>query len=430
MSLLFRPLLRRAQTAGITTTTRSNPTAAFGIPKHRSLSSRHSNKTNSWSQSRSVLPDYNRQRHAAGNSIGFYVIAAVGILAGTGSAIVMAYCEAVDVDEQESRLPTSSTKSSSSLRTESFPFQSHSHGKSKVRILKVVKDPSDPKRHSIYEFSVTTTLFAQEEYEKSYTKGDNTNLVATDTQKNSVYLVAKRCQFDSPEGFGALLCKHFLKEYPMLDAVDVKVDQVVWDRYVDADGQQHEQEHDHGFVKTSPETFTATVSCSRSDNADGLSIQSSLSKMTVLKTTQSGFEGYLQDSYTLLPPTKERCMATELDASWTYNTTTTASGAEQQPPVDYNATRQRIRSLVQKGIFGPAVGGVYSPSLQATVYDAACMVLTELPHVESITIYTPNMHYLPCKVLDQIGEKFEDDIFIPTSEPSGTITCTVVREKQ
>ena len=41
-----------------------------------------------------------------------------------------------------------------------------------------------------------------------------------------------------------------------------------------------------------------------------------VSDLSVLKTTQSGYEGYLQDKYTLLPETKERMMATTVTSTW------------------------------------------------------------------------------------------------------------------
>merc|ERR1719401_2094587 len=83
-----------------------------------------------------------------------------------------------------------------------------------------------------------------------------------------------------------------------------------------------------------------------------------------------------------------------------------------------------------QGFFGPAKCGVYSPSVQATVYDIGCMVLESAPDVASISINTPNLHYLPVKLLEQLGEKFEDDIFLPTNEPSGDIFCMVERDEE
>lgn len=38
--------------------------------------------------------------------------------------------------------------------------------------------------------------------------------------------------------------------------------------------------------------------------------------LRLLKTTQSGYEGFLHDRFTLLPDTRERIMASSVTASW------------------------------------------------------------------------------------------------------------------
>jgi urate oxidase len=38
--------------------------------------------------------------------------------------------------------------------------------------------------------------------------------------------------------------------------------------------------------------------------------------MSVLKTTQSGYVGYLKDQYTVLKETKDRMMATTITSTW------------------------------------------------------------------------------------------------------------------
>ena len=126
--------------------------------------------------------------------------------------------------------------------------------------------------------------------------------------------------------------------------------------------------------------------------------------MTIIKTTQSGFEGYLKDQYTLLPECDERCLATELSAYWTYVPGTTSP--------DYGAVRKAVHSQLTRGIFGPAKGGVYSASLQATIYDAGCLVLKAAPTVAQISISTPNLHYLPCRNLEQLGDTAHDHMTI------------------
>jgi urate oxidase len=298
-----------------------------------------------------------------------------------------------------------------------------------VRVMKV--DRSAP-RHKIYEYEVDTILYSPT-YERVFTDDDNTDLVATDTQKNTVYIIAKRSKANCPEVFASDLASHFMKEYPILSKVEVECRMVKWERSA-VDGN----EHDHAFEKCGDELAIAKASLSRIADAEGagsgtagasggslgpLSVKSSIRHMTILKSTQSGFEGYLQDKYTLLPPTAERCLATELECEWTYNSSSDGNSAA----IDYIAVRTSLKEHLKKGLFGPSTGGVYSASLQSTIYDAACNILEHIDCVESIRLDTPNIHYLPMRALEALGEKFEDDVFIPTSEPSGTITCTVAR---
>lgn len=48
-------------------------------------------------------------------------------------------------------------------------------------------------------------------------------------------------------------------------------------------------------------------------------IYSGLRNMTVLKTTQSGFEGFLRDRFTTLQGAKDRCFCTSVYARWRFN---------------------------------------------------------------------------------------------------------------
>jgi len=211
-----------------------------------------------------------------------------------------------------------------------------------------------------------------------------------------------------------------LSEYPMLTAVDVDVSEDMWRRTATAAGEPHE----HGFVREAPERATASVRLTR-EAPNSPEVRSGLVGLTVLKTTQSGFEDYLRDGYTLLPPTRERCLATEMSISWTYGK---SNGSRA---VDYAAVRRSLREELLRGFFGPPKGGVYSASLQATIYDAGCLVLKAVPAVASISIFTPNIHMIPYHQLKVLGgEKaspFKDDVYIATSEPAGTIYCTVSR---
>ncbi len=402
--------------------------------------------------SRHYIPPHRRQKtppplshgqfKRAQNQVGGIVVAGMAVAGGLGSAVIMAQSEGPDDDDDDVATGTlnnndtiddaTSSSSPSTLRQRDFPLREHSHGKTRVRILKVLRD-TNLDQHAIFEYNVETKLFCKD-YAKCFTNEDNTDLVATDTQRNAVYVVAKRCGPDmaTPEDFGIALCKHFLQEYSTLEAVEVRVEQVLWERVV---MEHHINDsspetsllvsHPHAFIKQAPETYACQVRLDRTDDGKFVRrLTSSIQKMTILKTTQSGFEGYLQDKYTLLPPTRERCLATELDATWTFPDEANTADEEK---VDYGRVRQQVRLWLLHGIFGPPPTGVYSASLQATIYDAACLVLDHVPQVTSIKIDTPNLHYIPFMQLHQLGEKFENDIFLPTSEPSGSITCRVTR---
>ena len=295
------------------------------------------------------------------------------------------------------------------LRVKDFALPIHSHGKAKVRVMKVVRTEA---KHFCYEYSVDTTLYSPS-YERVFTKDDNSGLVATDTQKNTVYVIAKRTKADSPEQFAINLVKHFVSEYEILTGAEAVVRQVIWERAV-VQGEEHE----HGWIKKGPEK---NVAIAKLDRGGGLNVTSKLTTLTIFKSTQSGFADYLQDKFTLLPPCEERCLSTEMDATWTY---TCDVGCGKY---DFDGLRKTVVKNLTKGVFGPAKGGVFSVSLQATIYDAGCLVLTECEDVKDIKIETPNKHYLPCHKLANLGETFEDDIFIPTDEPSGTIQCVVSR---
>jgi len=303
------------------------------------------------------------------------------------------------------------------LRETSYPIPEHYHGKWRVRVLKVRRPPAGVEaRHEINEYNVRVYLWSPD-YEKVFTNNDNADLVATDTCKNTVYVVAKRTACETPEQFGIDIATHFMTEYPFLSKCKIELDEKPWGRAI-----VNGEEHDHSFVLGGTEHKRASVEIGRDSLGKLLrpTVISSIVGMTILKTTQSGFTGYLQDKYTLLPETEERCLATELCADWTF--------MKSDPPPDYAAVRKAVREQLKLGIFGPARGGVYSASLQATIYDAGCLVLDAAPHVKDLQIFTPNLHYLPASFLDRLGEKFEDDIFYPIDSPSGTICCKVVRK--
>ncbi len=66
-------------------------------------------------------------------------------------------------------------------------LESNRYGKARVRVLKILRGKD---RQSIKEISVAAML--EGDFESSYTSGDNSKVVATDTIKNTINVLAKQ----------------------------------------------------------------------------------------------------------------------------------------------------------------------------------------------------------------------------------------------
>ncbi len=67
---------------------------------------------------------------------------------------------------------------------------------------------------------------------------------------------------------------------------------------------------------------------------------------------------------------------------------------------------------------------------QQTLYDMGSGALVAAPELAEITLTAPNIHFIPAPALaaTKLGV-FEHDVYLPTSEPSGVITCTLRRSQ-
>lgn len=290
------------------------------------------------------------------------------------------------------------------------------HGKSRVRVGRVWREPNG--RHHFVEWNVSISLLS--DCLPAYTRADNSDIVATDTMKNTVYVKAKECQQPlSVEDFAILLGKHFTTFYPQVTDAIINIIEKPWER-IHIDGQPHE----HGF-KLGSEKHTTEVIVKKSG---GLQVISGIEGLAVLKTTQSGFEGFIWDKYTILPETRERMFATEITASWRYPYESLSSIPAKQ--LYFMEKYMDVKKVLIDTFFGPTKGGVYSPSVQSTLYDMAKAVLARVPDVTSIQLKMPNIHFLPVNLSSKdnpVIVKFEDDVFLPTDEPHGSIQASLSR---
>ena len=280
----------------------------------------------------------------------------------------------------------------------SFKLGINEYGKSEVRLTKVVRKGN---LHELLEFSVNISLTG--DFGRSYTHGDNSQIVATDSMKNTVYVLAKEKDFSTPEEFAILLAGHFSKTYSQVESATVSVEQSSWQR-IAVDGKPH----DHAFISGGSELHTA-VAISKGDTS---TITGGVTNLLVLKTTRSAFKNFVTDRYRTLKDADDRIFATSVTATWDYNTT----------KLDFIATHEKIRSIML-GVFATHM----SYAVQETMYEMGKAALAAVPELQRVALRLPNKHRLPVN-LQPFGLENNNEIFVWTDEPYGDISCTVERD--
>ena len=271
----------------------------------------------------------------------------------------------------------------------------NSYGKSRVRLTKVERHAD---RHDLFEWSVDVQL--EGDFVPAYTVGDNRNVVATDTMKNTVYTLAADVPLGSPEAFGLMLGKHFLK-YPQVSRATIKITVDGWQR-IEIAGKQHP----HAFVGSGAEKRTCVVAVDRT----GETITAGLTDLLVLKTTDSAWKDFHRDEYRTLPDAEDRILATSVTAEWTYS-----------KAVDWNFTHATVRQALIESFAGHKSLGA-----QHTIHIMGEAVLGAVPEVNEITLTLPNRHRIPMN-LTPLGRQNTNSIFIATDEPHGLISGTLRR---
>jgi urate oxidase len=273
------------------------------------------------------------------------------------------------------------------------------YGKSRVRLVRVKRGKE---RHDFREW--TLNILLEGDFESCFTEGDNSKILPTDTMKNTVYSLARKSPAESMEEFAKEMVAFFLTRNPQVSRAEIGVSEKAWERAVTAG-----KPHPTTFLQSSGERQTTKVARTQKGK---FSIVSGLENLVIMKTAGSGFEGYIQDSLTTLPPTSDRLLGTALRANWNY------SSAD----ADFSKLRTKIREVLL-AVFAEHD----SKSVQHTLYAMGEAVLKGVAEVDEIELTMPNIHCLLVD-LSRFGQDNPNEIFVPTDEPHGYIEARVRRK--
>ncbi|KAH0833440.1 hypothetical protein J3R83DRAFT_12554 [Lanmaoa asiatica] len=326
------------------------------------------------------------------------------------------------------------------------------YGKDKVRVFRVKRENDGV--HYIVEYNVT--LLVEGDIDVSYTKADNSVVVATDsstsllpllilthhhqlpTVKNITYYLAKVSDHILvPEHFALHLGTHVLSKYTHLQKVFITIEQLRWSR-ITVSGQ--DKPHTHAFHRDGDDKRVVQVTLEKTDDktlaakvtsgiTDMLGMSSNPSivvanvrfHVAVLKSTGSAFEGFVRDEYTTLVEVSDRILSTSVDLEYHFapfsipvptdpklldfgmpNNICEAKGSvwdavgvaerARTSTLDIFATDESA-SVQVRGCTNGDLPAVMSK--QATLFKMGERIIAENAGVDEATYKLPNKHYIP-----------------------------------
>lgn len=282
------------------------------------------------------------------------------------------------------------------------------HGKAECRVVKVDRASEV---HVLHDLNVTTQL--RGDFATAYTEGDNSHVHATDTQKNSVYALAREHGITSPEAFLLVLAEHWAAQ-PWVTGTWFAAEQFTWERLA-ANG--------HSFVRSGQDTRTAWVQTYGGVDGEAF-VLGGLKDLVMLKSTGSEFHGFPRDRFTTLAETDDRILATSVSATWRYGSRQARPSQEQArstEDIDFDAAYDAVRAALLD-----AFATTHSLALQQTIHAMATAALDACADIDEIRIECPNKHHFLVDLapfgLDNPGE-----VFFAADRPYGLISATVTR---
>ena len=278
----------------------------------------------------------------------------------------------------------------------------HQYGKAENRVVRIYRDTA---RHEIRDVNVSTSLRGN--FAEAHLYGDQSQVLPTDTQKNTTFAFAKSEGIGAIESFGLALGRHFVDNTDPATGARIEIEEYSWQRAM-VDGL----EHDHTWVRAGQEIRTAAVTIEGTGDGQSAHVIAGFKDLVLLKSTGSEFQDFLTDRYTTLEETSDRVLATALVARWRYGTL----------DVDWDADYASVKQIMVTQF-----ATLHSLALQQTLWHMGNAVLTAHPEIAEIQFCAPNKHHFLVD-LEPFGLENPGEVFIATDRPYGLIQATITRD--
>jgi urate oxidase len=239
----------------------------------------------------------------------------------------------------------------------------HYYGKGDVTVYRLHRTNVPAGASPVFGANVKMLVYG-DAFWPTYTTGDNTGLIATDSMKNFIQRETLACEGASVEDLCRFLAERFLAKYPQVEGVQLSAEEVPYAPLPQG----------VGFAPSGPERAIARVEITRQGIADATC---GLHGFRLLRLGGSAFHGFVRDEYTTLPDLKDRPLHMWLDVDWRCATPEAAFGQPGRGP--------RIRALLHE-VFESFASG----SIQQVIYQMATRMLEVVPELAEVHLEANN----------------------------------------
>jgi urate oxidase / 2-oxo-4-hydroxy-4-carboxy-5-ureidoimidazoline decarboxylase len=274
-------------------------------------------------------------------------------------------------------------------------WKRHYYGKGDVIVYRLNRDGQVPAGLSpVFGANVLMLLYG-DAFWPTYTTGDNTGLIATDSMKNFIQRETMNFPGSDLEGYCRFLADKFLATYPQVEGVQVSAEEI-----------PYEGLGGPAFTPSGPERPTARVEI---QSGSIVETSSGLRGFKLLRLGGSAFHGFVRDQYTTLPDLMNRPLHMWLDLEWRY---TDAAAA-------FNEGRMaaRVRDLV-RSVFESFESG----SIQQLIHRIGAKMLDENPSIAAVDLEANN------RTWDTIAERGDElGVYTEARPPYGCLGLSLKR---
>ena len=241
------------------------------------------------------------------------------------------------------------------------------YGKGDVIVYRLNRDGKTPAGQSPVFGANVLMLVYGEAFWATYTTGDNTGLVATDSMKNFIQRQTAVFAGDDLADYCRFLASTFLDTYPQVEGAQVSAIEIP---YAGVDGAV-------AFTPSGPERATARVELGRGSPLPIVEAVAGIRGFKLLRLGGSAFRGFVRDEYTTLPDITNRPVHMWLDVEWRYTDPQAAFGR--------NGVTKRARQIV-RDVFCTFESG----SIQQVIYQMGVRLLEEIAMIADVHLEANN----------------------------------------